>query len=97
MSSFHFTNLANEADNERVEREAGSPGMCHGWATHEWQGATPIDALLRQWATCLPDTRLVGPLRCEEDGHTYHLRLNERGDREITVIAEPIQFHVKTY
>lgn len=60
----------------------------------DWQGMSPVDALLRQWATCLPDTVLVGPLRCATDGHTYHLRLDERGYRVVSIIAEPTQFEI---
>jgi hypothetical protein len=63
--------------------------------TFAWRGATPTDAIVRQWATCLPDTRMSSPLRCEEDGHIYHLELTERG-REITAIAVPEQSKAET-
>jgi hypothetical protein len=62
--------------------------------TWEWRGTNPIDALLRQWATCLPNTVLVGPLKCATDGHIYHLRLDEHGARVVSVVAVPSQFEV---
>lgn len=62
---------------------------------HIWEGTSPIDALLKHWATCLPDTPLSSPLR-GEDGHVYHLRLDHRGNREITIVAQPVQFVVNT-
>jgi hypothetical protein len=46
---------------------------------------------VRQWATCLPDTVMSSPLRCETDGLIYHLRLDEHGYRTITTIAVPVQ------
>lgn len=52
------------------------------------RGSTPVDALLTHWATCLPDTVLSSPWRCDEDGHIYHARLNEDGNREITIVAQ---------
>lgn len=59
-------------------------------ATFAWRGATPVDALLRQWASCLPDTEMGSPLRCHADGHTYHLHLND-GVREIAIRATAVQ------
>jgi hypothetical protein len=74
MTDFTFTGLWPQTQ--------GNPP-----ATFTHRGTTPIDALLRQWATCLPDTRMSSPLRCEADGHTYHLTLTEAGQRQITVTA----------
>jgi hypothetical protein len=38
------------------------------------------------------------PMRCAQDGHTYHLSLNERGDREIKVTARALQYaRVETF
>jgi hypothetical protein len=64
----------------------------------QWRerGATPIDAIVRWWASCLPDTVLGSPMRCEQDGHIYHLRLDEHGYREIKVIARAQQFVTET-
>lgn len=59
--------------------------------TFTWRGASPTDAIVRQWATCLPDTTMSSPLRCETDGLIYHLRLDEHGYRTITTIAVPVQ------
>lgn len=78
MEAFTFTGL--------WEQTPGNPLV-----TFVWWGETSVDALLRQWATCLPDATMGSPLRCETDGHTYHLRLNEQGQRQITLIAPPIQ------
>jgi hypothetical protein len=64
--------------------------------TFTWRGASPVDAIVRQWATCLPDTRMGSPLRCETDGHIYHLHLNEHGYRVVSIVAEPTQFKVAT-
>jgi hypothetical protein len=59
--------------------------------TFVWRGVSPTDAILRQWAACLPDTTMSSPLRCETDGHIYHLRLNEQGQRQVTLIGVPVQ------
>lgn len=74
MQDFTFTGLWPQTE--------GNPLV-----TFDMRGATPVDALLRRWATGLPDTVLSSPMRCEHDGHTYHMRLNERGEREITITA----------
>ena len=60
-------------------------------ATFTMRGETPVDAIMRQWASCLPDTAMGSPLRCEADGHIYHLRLDEQGYREIKTIARALQ------
>jgi hypothetical protein len=59
------------------------------------RGTSPVDALLRHWATCLPGSRLSSPFRCLTDGHIYQTALTERG-REIHIVAEPIQGTVNT-
>lgn len=79
MQEFKFTGL--------WEQTPGNP-----LATFTWRGVSPTDALVRHWATCLPDTTLGTPLRCEIDGHIYHLRLDEHGYREIKTIARAQQF-----
>jgi hypothetical protein len=83
MQDFTFTGLWDQTP--------GNPLV-----TFTWRGETPIDALVRQWATCLPDSVMGSPLRCEADGHLYHLRLNELGYREISVIARAQQFTTET-
>lgn len=83
MHDFTFTGLWPQTK--------GSPPV-----TFTWRGTTPTDALVRQWATCLPDTVMSSPLRCEADGHVYHLRLDEHGYREIKTIARPFQFTTET-
>jgi hypothetical protein len=65
-------------------------------ATFDYRGETPIDALVRFWATCLPDTTMGSPMRCEQDGHIYHLSLNEQGYREIKVTARALQYVTET-
>lgn len=65
-------------------------------STFTWRGLSPVDALVRQWATCLPDTAMGSPLRCEADGHVYHLALVD-GDRQITVLAVAAQGHAETF
>jgi hypothetical protein len=83
MQDFTFTGLWPQTE--------GNPLV-----TFTWRGVTPVDAIVRQWATCFPDTVLGSPLRCEADGHTYHLRLDEHGYREIKVIARAMQFVTET-
>jgi hypothetical protein len=78
MQDFKFTGLWPQT--------AGNP-----LATFVWPGTSPLDAIVRQWATCLPDTVMSTPLRCEQDGHTYHLRLDEQGYREVKVMARAQQ------
>jgi hypothetical protein len=83
MQDFTFTGLWPQTE--------GNPLV-----QNRFPGETPVDALVRQWATCLPDTVMSTPVRCEEDGHIYHLRLNEHGYRTITVIAVPMQGQRRT-
>jgi hypothetical protein len=73
----------------RWEQTPGNPAV-----TFTWRGFSPTDAIVRQWATCLPDTEMSSPLKCETDGHIYHLRLDEDGMREIRTIALPTQSHI---
>lgn len=82
MQDFTFTGL--------WEQTPGNP-----LATFTWRGVSPVDALVRQWASCLPDTRMGTPLRCEADGHIYHLSLTDEGYREIKCIARAMQ-HVRS-
>lgn len=60
------------------------------------QGTSPADALIRRWATTLPDSVLSSPMRCEEDGHVYHMRLDDYGRREIKLVAVAKQGTAKT-
>lgn len=83
MDSHTFTGLWPQT--------AGNPLV-----TFEWEGTSPVDALVRQWATCLPDTVMSSPLRCETDGHAYHLALDEHGQRQIKVVAVAEQFTAKS-
>jgi hypothetical protein len=83
MQDFTFTGLWPQTE--------GNP-----LATFDMTGVSPVDALLKRWATGLPDTEMSTPMRCEQDGHTYHMRLNERGEREITITAVPEQWKVET-
>jgi hypothetical protein len=64
--------------------------------TFAWRGTSPVDAIVRQWAACLPDTAMSSPLRCETDGHIYHLSLDAHGYRTITVLARALQFVTET-
>lgn len=65
-------------------------------AQFTWEGSSPTHAIVRQWATCLPDTTMGSPLVCLTDGVTYHLSLNADGMREIKTIATPTQFRSET-
>lgn len=82
MQTFTFTGLWPQTE--------GNPLVTFGH-----RGLTPIDALLRTWTTCLPDTKMGSPVRCEADGHIYHLDLID-GERVITVRTVAAQTHTVT-
>jgi hypothetical protein len=83
MQDFKFTGLWPQTE--------GNPPFV---AVH--RGVTPTDALIQFWATCLPGAKPGTPLRCHEDGHIYHLRLDEEGYREIKVKSRDLQFVTET-
>lgn len=56
-----------------------------------WRGHSPADAIVRFFATCLPDTRTLSPVLCKEDGVIYHTDVRD-GYRWIQIVAPAVQF-----
>lgn len=75
MQDYHFT----------------SPRYDLGRSQITWRGYSPADAIVRFWATCMPDTVIASPVTCVEDGVTYHCEIRD-GYRLIQIVATASQF-----
>ena len=59
------------------------------------EGRSPVDALVRFGATCLPGGGFIGPVRCVEDGVIYHTTADGR-HHTITIVRPDVQFDTTT-